>query len=178
MAARLLKQGDNTIYNWLKENVKDGSTFESTDLVIGFSTEEAGQRTVASVAISEAGKNKLKDPAAALPANVVNIANNLIEFYYYANGISYYPVYIKHFGDSQTPWTEDNSTYGGEDANFLGRYGVLRNNWYQIDVTGIRGLGSPNVDEVTGEPVDKVNYYISVSINVLSWAKRSQSVEL
>lgn len=178
VAARLLKQGDNTIYNWLKENVKDGSTFESTDLVIGFSTEEAGQRTVASVAISEAGKNKLKDPAAALPANVVNIANNLIEFYYYANGISYYPVYIKHFGDSQTPWTEDNPTYGGEDANFLGRYGVLRNNWYQIDVTGIRGLGSPNVDEVTGEPVDKVNYYISVSINVLSWAKRSQSVEL
>lgn len=181
VATRLLSQGDNTIYNWLKANVKDKETFTSEDLVIELSGEAAGKRTVKSVSISDEGKKKLKDESETLPANTPELANQLIALNYYADGVSYYPVYIKHFGDSQTPWDptyNTGSTYGDSDADYLGRYGVLRNNWYEISVTGIKGLGSPNVDEVTGEPVDKVNYYISVNINVLSWAKRSQSVEL
>ena len=61
---------------------------------------------------------------------------------------------------------------------YLGRYGVLRNNWYEINVQSIKSLGDPNVTEVTPEPVDKKESYISVDINVLSWAKRSQNVDL
>ena len=55
---------------------------------------------------------------------------------------------------------------------------MVRNNWYDISVTSIKALGSPNVTEVTNEPVDKKESYISVKINVLSWAKRTQSVDL
>lgn len=94
----------------------------------------------------------------------------------YANGVAYYPVMIRHFDDNQTPWS--NVEYGGNENNFLGRYGVLRNNWYEINVTGIRDIGYADVPEVYGTPDDPMESYISVEINVLSWAKRSQNVGL
>lgn len=94
----------------------------------------------------------------------------------YANGVAYYPVMIRHFDDNQTPW--NNVEYGGNENNFLGRYGVLRNNWYEINVTGIRDIGYADVPEVYGTPDDPMESYISVEINVLSWAKRSQNVAL
>lgn len=185
VAYRLLTQGPNTLYDWVKKNVKPDLVFNSKDLTIKLSDETAGKRTVTGVALSDTGKNKLKDAAAItdfetnIASEAVKIANTLIDLYYYPDGIAYYPIYIKHFGDDLTKWTapENGQTYDSEE-NFLGRYGVLRNNWYDIQVKSIKGLGEPNVTEVTNEPVDKVNYYISVDINVLSWAKRTQSVDL
>ena len=94
----------------------------------------------------------------------------------YANGVAYYPVMIRHFDDNQTPW--NNVEYGGNENNFLGRYGVLRNNWYEINVTGIKDIGYADVPDVYGTPDDPMESYISVEINVLSWAKRSQNVAL
>ena len=105
----------------------------------------------------------------------------------YTNAESYYTVLIKHFGDDLTPWNEDNKTdnpYPDNDEkadnNWLGRYGVLRNNWYEIEVTGIKGIGSATVPDVNDDPTpdDNVEKYISVKINMLSWAKRKQSVTL
>ena len=106
----------------------------------------------------------------------------------YADGISYYPVRIKHFGDDLTPWkntetplpTVSDGAYPSthQAENYLGRYGVLRNNWYNIDVKGIKKVGSPVVPEVTGDTDDELAAYISVKINVLSWAKRTQGAIL
>lgn len=183
VATRLLTQGPNTLYDWVKANAT--SKFVSNDLTITLSDETAGKRTVEGVALSESGKGKLSAEAitefeSTIATKAKTIANTLIDLYYYAGGIAYYPIYIKHFGDDLTPWTAPTAgapTYD-TDANFLGRYGVLRNNWYDIKVNSIKGLGEPNVTEVTNEPVDKVNYYISVDINVLSWAKRTQEVDL
>ena len=57
---------------------------------------------------------------------------------------------------------------------------MLRNNWYEIEVTGIKGIGSATVPDVNDDPTpdDNVEKYISVKINMLSWAKRKQSVTL
>ena len=105
----------------------------------------------------------------------------------YTNAESYYTVLIKHFGDDLTPWNEANKTDNpypdadnSADNNWLGRYGVLRNNWYEIEVTGIKGIGSAIVPDVNDDPTpdDNVEKYISVKINMLSWAKRKQSVTL
>ena len=107
----------------------------------------------------------------------------------YKDGIAYYPINIKHFGDELTPWKKDattmegNNPYGSpvDDNKYLGRFGVLRNNWYNITVKSIKNVGSAVVPEIG---VDKDNYgdkpenYISVRINVLSWAKRTQNEEL
>lgn len=97
----------------------------------------------------------------------------------YENGESYYIARIKHFGDDLTPWTEGNDTYGENNLNWLGRYGVLRNNWYDLTIEKISGPGYPDVPEVKPEtPDDEDTKYINVSVKILDWAKRSQSVEL
>ncbi len=169
---------------WAKANVANGNTLKSDeDFVVELTDEAAGVRTVKSIALNAAGTAKMKAGAAAMPSDAVTTANELISLSYYADGVAYYPVYIAHFGQGQTPWSEsdydDATIYGADsDARYLGRYGVVRNNWYDISVTSIKALGSPNVTVVTNEPVDKKESYISVKINVLSWAKRTQSVDL
>ena len=101
----------------------------------------------------------------------------------YKNGESYYIARIKHFGDDLTPWSAGNDTYGeNNDANntkYLGRYGVLRNNWYDLTVNSISGPGYPDVPEVKPDtPDDEDTKYINVSVKILDWAKRSQNVDL
>lgn len=97
----------------------------------------------------------------------------------YKNGESYYIARIKHFGDDLTPWKEGNDTYGENNLNWLGRYGVLRNNWYDLTIEKISGPGYPDVPEVKPEtPDDEDTKYINVSVKILDWAKRSQKVEL
>ena len=97
----------------------------------------------------------------------------------YKNGESYYIARIKHFGDDLTPWVAGNENYGGNNLNWLGRYGVLRNNWYDLTIEKISGPGYPDVPEVKpGSPDDEDTKNISVSVKILDWAKRSQSVDL
>lgn len=97
----------------------------------------------------------------------------------YASGESYYIARIKHFGDNLTPWNPGDKNYGGDNLNWLGRYGVLRNNWYDLTVNSISGPGYPDVPEVKpNTPDDEDTKYINVSVKILDWAKRSQDVNL
>ena len=101
----------------------------------------------------------------------------------YASGESYYIARIKHFGNDLTPWNEGDLTYGDNDATqnnkYLGRYGVLRNNWYELTVNSVSGPGTPDVPTIKPTDPDDENYkYISVSVKILDWAKRSQNVDL
>ena len=95
----------------------------------------------------------------------------------YLNGEAYYIARIKHFNEL-TPWTPG-TVYGTDNAAFLGRYGVLRNNWYELSVNKVSGLGYPDVPEVKPTvPDDENDQYINVSVKILDWAKRSQSIDL
>ena len=113
---------------------------------------------------------------------------------YYVEGIGYYQVRIKHFGDDLTPWKNGeggtptagttSETYPSLSApNYLGRYGVLRNNWYNLTIKGVKVIGTPYIEDITSEnnkniPDDEMKTYITVEINILSWAKRDQGVIL
>lgn len=95
----------------------------------------------------------------------------------YEGGESYYIARIKHFGDDLTQWKS--GTYGENNLEYLGRYGVLRNNWYVLTVQSVSGPGYPSVPEVKpNTPDDEDDNYINVSVKILSWAKRSQDVNL
>ena len=95
----------------------------------------------------------------------------------YYKGVTYYIARVKHFG-SLTPWKSGES-YGTDNATYLGRYGMLRNNWYDLEVGNVYGPGYPGVPPVDpNQPDDENEKYISVSVKILSWAKRSQEVEL
>ena len=96
----------------------------------------------------------------------------------YEKGESYYIARIKHFGDALTPWKSGES-YGDNNLKYLGRYGMLRNNWYELNVQSVSGPGYPDVPEVKpNTPDDEDDKYIKVSVKILDWAKRSQSVDL
>ena len=96
----------------------------------------------------------------------------------YESGVSYYVARVMHF-NGLTPWTPGDKTYDGNNANWLGRYGVLRNNWYELSVSSVSGPGYPDVPKVNPTDPDDVNdQYINVEVKILDWAKRSQSIEL
>ena len=96
----------------------------------------------------------------------------------YESGVSYYIARVKHFNEL-TPWNPGNLTYAGNNANWLGRYGVLRNNWYELSVSSVSGPGYPDVPKVNPTDPDDVNdQYINVEVKILDWAKRSQSIDL
>lgn len=114
----------------------------------------------------------------------------------YQAGETYYTAYIRHFDDTEVPAldaeiTDDpddqvntpekdvyDNDYQGNEEYYLGRYGVLRNNWYQVTINSISGPGSSDIPSREPVPDDNVNYYLSVDVNVLSWAIRQQGVDL
>lgn len=155
---------------------------------ITFSTTAAGTTTISGYTLTDGtGANKFTGtPATDANAVLPNIVR-------YAGGMAYYAIRIKHFGDSATPWNVagqgvtagDNSKIypGASDAYFLGRYGVVRNNWYDLSINSVKTIGDatiPTLDAGKGSlyPDDELDNYIAITINVLSWAKHSQSADI
>ena len=96
----------------------------------------------------------------------------------YESGVSYYVARVKHFNEL-TPWNPSDKTYDRNNANWLGRYGVLRNNWYELSVSSVSGPGYPDVPKVNPTvPDDENDQYINVEVKILSWAMRHQSIDL
>lgn len=125
---------------------------------------------------------------------------------FYKGGVSYYNVRIKHFGDYETPWsaTGDHIAGGGDGVNeiyfgvlknetptdaqvttaqnrFLGRYGVVRDNWYKLSVDQIGKIGDAEpVDPSTitpDTPDDEIENFIAVHVHIVPWVLRQQSVK-
>lgn len=95
----------------------------------------------------------------------------------YAKGVTYYIARVKHFGDA-LHWASG-EVYGAENGKYLGRYGMLRNNWYVLEVGNVYGPGYPGVPPVDPTlPDDENEKYLSVSVKILSWAKWSHSYDL
>ena len=123
-------------------------------------------------AIVDQINDKLGLKAATTTDPIVGIAT-------YKGGESYYIARIKHFGDDFTAWNPGDKLYDGNNEKWLGRYGVLRNNWYDLTVNSISGPGYPDVPKVKpGDPDDEDTKYINVSVKILDWAKRSSTLDL
>ena len=96
----------------------------------------------------------------------------------YLEGETYYIARVKHFGDALTEWNSGEN-YGENNDKYLGRYGMLRNNWYELTVGNVYGPGYPGVPPVDPTlPDDENEKYLNVSVKILSWAKRSHTVDL
>lgn len=171
---------------WIKANVTPAPTkseVDGDDLDVKIS-DNAGKVSITSISFKS---GVTVSSSATVPTNYDEVLKRIGSIDEYKNGESYYFVRIKHFGDDMTPWNKDETTkpstssiypVDNQAGNYLGRYGVLRNNWYDIAVEGVKGLGSAVVPKVTPNTDDELKSYIAVKINVLSWAKRTQSVIL
>lgn len=105
------------------------------------------------------------------------VGNSEIEYFH--EGLCYYKIMIRHDQDNNQLMS-------------LGRYGVVRNNWYNLNVKSINepGLpypkdpvlvlnpdGSEDITDLDNTDDDAQNY-ISVDIQVKPWTKWNQDVEL
>ena len=178
----LLQESD--VKDWVAKHATDAS-FDIT-----FDTNKAGETTITKATF----KGKTTTPGATeetLESFTTNLNNALPNIVRYKGGVAYYAVRIKHFGDTDTPWNvEGQGVKAGDNNNiypsatganidwFLGRYGVVRNNWYDISVNKIQTLGDATIPAFTNYPDDVLENYISVSINVLSWSKHTQGADL
>lgn len=159
----------------------------NVSLDITFNEDEAGKTTIKEATLKGKTAPGAADEtfAGTFTTNFDKALPNIVR---YKGGVAYYAVRIKHFGDTDTPWNvEGQGVTAGGNSNiyhtgsndwFLGRYGVVRNNWYDISVNKIQTLGDATTPAFTNDPDDVLENYISVSINVLSWSKHSQSADL
>ncbi len=176
-----------------------GATYSTSNIDVTIpTTTVAGEMTIAAD-----GTDKIQVKPQTVITNIsnyneatfiTNLTAALGKIECYKGGVSYYSIRIKHFGDNLTPWntdeygtgtapSSDNIYPGATDVrnnNYLGRYGVLRNNWYDISVTSIRSLGdaTPHTNTWPDTPDDELDNYLAFRINVLSWAKRTQTADL
>lgn len=180
LAKKLLEYVVNlaTVKTWATTNSKDLS------LITVEVTAPANAGELATVSLKYDGSAD-----ADLTAAAGDVANNMNAICY-KNGLAYYQARIKHFGDTHTPLgTLNGSTYtdiygdpaasGSKTAkNFLGRYSVVRNNWYILRVTAVKKIGSATIPQPDTTPDDENNQYITTEIYVNKWAQRTQDVEL
>lgn len=126
----------------------------------------------------------LYDGKVLAPEEVATLNDAIGTINTYKDGICYYVARIQHFGEKYTKWNPGDPTYGQDkDAaaaanNYLGRYGAVRNNWYELQISDIKNLGNPTIPEAPDTPDDEDYYYISFKVNIHSWAKRVQNVIL
>ena len=128
-----------------------------------------------------------------LNSDLVKNVNASFQVVRYDGGVAYYEIRFKHFGDEYTPWLKANNpssmqstaeAYDNNENDYLGRWGMVRNNWYEINLNSIKQLGMPVIGQldVTSDDTpddDKiVEKWLSFKINILSWAKRVQNEDL
>lgn len=112
-----------------------------------------------------------------VPVDTSDLSDRITEWVHgetinwYNDGSSVYYIPIEHNAKTDT--------YGKE-----GYYGVVRNHWYNLEITKFSRLGHAlydpdNEDEVL-KPEDPENplYYVGAKINILSWRVINQGVEL
>lgn len=162
---------------------KDGVVYTATYKI---SSTNGGTYTETSV--STATAQTLTD---ALDAAIASFSIS-----FHKGGVAYYNVRIKHFGEYETPWSSttpymtQNSgetiqdIYGTDPEatqRFLGRYGVVRDNWYKLVVSGVKHIGTAEPVDVSSEtliPDDEIDNYISIHVHILPWVIRNQEVDL
>lgn len=85
----------------------------------------------------------------------------------YTEGVCYYPYWIKH---------ANNGVDQGTGSVGVMEFGIVRNNIYDMDVTGISGLGYSEVDVTDPEnPDEDTSLKIQVNLYVKNWVVRSNS---
>ena len=94
---------------------------------------------------------------------------------YYHESVCYYDVLIRH----------DQSV---TEKMALGRYGVVRNNWYHLDLQSVSGPGTPWIPDPSdpdptnptppGTDDDESDAYLSVKITINPWTYWTQGVDL
>ncbi|MBO5182262.1 MAG: Mfa1 fimbrilin C-terminal domain-containing protein [Paraprevotella sp.] len=173
------------VQNKIAEELK---TDDSTPTIVLNAEMAVGTRFFTTTSFTVNGSNASDDQVKQVNSRFGKITT-------YKDGVCYYAIRIKHL-DGDCPWgdeakapTYDNTKYvnyvtststelPGPGVSYLGRYGVVRNNWYKVTINRVLQPGSPIIPELTEEPDDEQKYYLQATINIQDWAVRNQGVDL
>ena len=181
---------DEYLRQWLMETnkafrdwVNEYAAGEAKHVAITLTNDAAtGTATVSNV--TQTARTSGDGVTAFASLNLVSYFANNIALKFYENGYCYYRVLIRHFDDEQTPWSStasmtDNTTatvYGGDAESYLGRYGVVRNNWYNISINSVTHIGSPIIPPLTTNADDKVEQLLNATLRISGWEKHEQNL--
>lgn len=181
---RELVEAQPAMDTWRKADVSHASTVVKVDLLYA-----DGVNKLNNGSIIQPGKVSIRLSATDMDVSLASILaleiENLTDITYYKNGLSYYKVMIKHFGDHETPLpsnVDHNSKYEtlyGNPANtdnFLGRFGVVRDTWYIIEIQGVKHLGFATIPTFTPTPDDN-SEYLKIEIVILPWMMHTQNLD-
>lgn len=186
---------DEYLREWLWQTNDDFRTWVNTyaagdanhvNIAVYKDTSEkgSGKADAQVTAVTQTARTSGTGVTAFATLDLVNYINSNIKIDYYWRGYTYYRVPIRHFDDTQTPWTStaamtDNSTsqvYAANDADYLGRYGMVRNNWYTISINSVTHVGSPVIPTLTTDADDRVEQLLNATLNITGWNEHNQSL--
>lgn len=149
------------------------AALNETNVTIETSAFTAGKHalTKASFKVGTVSK-ELKD------TQLATLQKTLGEVTTYKEGICFYVARIKHFGDYYTPWVDANylTETDGNTRDYLGRYGIVRNNWYKMTVNSFSAPGDPTVPTIPEESDDVTKSYLQTTVEIMDWAVRNNSI--
>lgn len=196
------KAGLNAGKSWTVDASSFNITYERDATTGQYKVKTLALSSTVTAEIGTTFKASFESDIATVLTDAITSANNEVVIRDYQGGVMYFEARFKHFAGEgaadlapwntkaawETPAPAGGSTsaaYPGYNAPFyLGRYGMVRNNWYDVDVTAFNNFGypadpsgqvnNPDFDD-PDTPDDNIQEYISAKIHVLSWAKRIQS---
>ena len=158
-----------TLEQLKEEYTKTGSGGLKTDLPIFLKK--------AKLVAGDADQSTIDNFITNLQANGLTAKTGIIGRFcavrYYHESVCYYDVLIRH---------DQNVT----EKMALGRYGVVRNNWYHLDLQSVSGPGTPWIPDPSdpenptppGTDDDESDAYLSVKISINPWTYWTQGVDL
>lgn len=181
--------------SWLRDYAGDDARHLRITMTNNATTGRATATLSQTAQASGTGYNKFETATDAytetggqtLKAYLQSLLNGLT-LLYYKDGYCYYRVLVRHFDDTQTPWASAatmayNTTlwaYGnGVDTynnDYLGRYGMVRNNWYTISIRSVTHIGQPIIPPLTTDADDKVEQLLNTTLSISGWEANNQNL--
>ena len=160
-----------------------------------------GGGTATVTGVTQTARTFNSSEAEAFSTTYKNIINNNVKLKFYDDGYCYYRVPIRHFDNNQTPWNSapgmtgngtnqayaysaDGTAFSGtaeeiaeaQAQAYLGRYGVVRNNWYNISIRSVTHVGSPVIPPLTQNADDTVEQLLNATLKISEWVKHDQKL--
>ena len=150
---------------WLNA-VDEGSAVDEGDIENSVSVYYGSSFSTSEGIYSVVTIKKYSHPKNALPGYKESIEGT-IRIFQYTGGTCYYRVNVE---DNMDGKTEANNLF----------YSVMRNRFYNVNISKITSIGYPDDEDVTVDPTDPINQktYMQAHITVEPWTKVEQDAEL
>ena len=184
---------DEYLRQWLMQTNKDFRQWvddyaggEPRHVRISVETASGGLVGAQVTAVTQTARTSGEGVSRFNSLDLANYLNSHVTLNYYHEGRCFYHIPIRHFDDSLTPWqspaeaTSESAiqAYGDNANDYLGRYGVVRNNWYILNITNVSHVGSPVAPDATSSPAadDHIEQLLNTTLTIHGWGDQSKDL--